>query len=51
MRITYFVAGSAMKAFIAACTAVGVLWGVDLEFNKGRYSDVVKQAVKSVMAR
>jgi hypothetical protein len=32
-----------MKAFFAACIAVGVLWAVDVEMNGGRYSDVVKR--------
>jgi hypothetical protein len=40
-----------MKAFFAAAVAVGILWGVDIEFNNGRYSDVVKHAVQSVLAR
>lgn len=40
-----------MKAFLAACIAIGVLWGFDVEFNDGRYADVVKQAVKSVIPR
>jgi hypothetical protein len=38
-----------MRAFIAACIAAGILWGVDVEFNDGRYSDVVKHAVKSAL--
>ena len=40
-----------MKAFIAACIAVGVLWALDVEMNGGRYSDVVKKAVVSVLPR
>jgi hypothetical protein len=40
-----------MRAFIAACIAVGILWAVDVQFNDGRYSDVVKVAVKNVLQR
>jgi hypothetical protein len=40
-----------MKAFIAACVAIGILWGIDVEFNNGRYSDIVQRAVKSVLPR
>jgi hypothetical protein len=40
-----------MKAFIAACIAAGVLWALDVEMNGGRYSDVVKKAVVSVLPR
>jgi len=36
-----------MRAFIA----VGILWAVDVQFNDGRYSDVVKVAVKNVLQR
>jgi hypothetical protein len=38
-----------MKAFIAACTAIGILWALDVEMNGGRYSDVVKKAVVNVL--
>jgi hypothetical protein len=40
-----------MRAIVAACIAVGVLWAVDVEMNGGRYSDVVKKAVVSVLPR
>ena len=40
-----------MKAFLAACVAVGILWGIDTEFNNGRYTDVVKRVVKSALSR
>ena len=40
-----------MKGFIAACIAVGVLWVVDVEFNSGRYGDVVKKAARSILPR
>ena len=40
-----------MKAFIAACIAAGVLWALDVEMNGGRYSDVVKKAVVSVLPK
>jgi hypothetical protein len=38
-----------MKAFIAACMAIGILWALDVEMNGGRYSDVVKMAVVNVL--
>jgi hypothetical protein len=38
-----------MKAFIAACVAAAFLWGIDVEFNDGRYTDVIKRAVKSAL--
>ena len=34
-----------MKAFVAACIATGILWGVDVKLNDGRYSAVVQNAV------
>jgi hypothetical protein len=40
-----------MKGLIAACIAVGILWGVDVEVNDGRYSAVVKNAVTSILPR
>jgi hypothetical protein len=40
-----------MRAIVAACIAAGVLWAVDVEMNGGRYSDVVKKAVVSVLPR
>jgi hypothetical protein len=40
-----------MKGFIAVCITVGILWVVDIEINGGRYSDVVKKAVMSVLPR
>ena len=40
-----------MKAFLAACIAAGILWGVDAQFNNGRYTDVVKRAAKSMLTR
>ena len=40
-----------MKAFVAACIAVGVLWAVDVEMKGGRHSDVVKKAIVSVLPR
>lgn len=38
-----------MKAFLAACIAAAVLWGIDIELNNGRYTDIVKRAVKSAL--
>jgi hypothetical protein len=40
-----------MRQFIAACVAIGVLWAIDVEFNNGRYSELIKSAVKSVWQR
>jgi hypothetical protein len=40
-----------MKALIAACIATAILWLIDVEFNGGRYSAVVKGAVKSALSR
>jgi hypothetical protein len=40
-----------MTAFVATCIAAGVLWALDVEMNGGRYSDVVKKAVVSVLPR
>ncbi len=40
-----------MKGFIAAFIAIGVLWLVDVQLNDGRYGDVVKKAVTSVLPR
>jgi hypothetical protein len=40
-----------MKAFFAACVAVGVLWVIDIEFNKGRYSDVVQRSLRTLLPR
>jgi hypothetical protein len=40
-----------MRAILAACIAVGVLWAIDVEMNGGRYSNVVKKAVMSVLPR
>jgi hypothetical protein len=40
-----------MKAFIAALIAGAVLYGVDYQFNDGRYTDVIKQAVSSLIGR
>jgi hypothetical protein len=40
-----------MKAFLAAGIAAGILWGIDVEFNNGRYTDIVKRAAKSTLTR
>jgi hypothetical protein len=39
-----------MRTFIAACIAIGTLWAVDVEFNDGRYSSVVKSALQRMLA-
>jgi hypothetical protein len=40
-----------MKAFFAACVAIGILWVIDIEFNNGRYSDVATRALRSMLPR
>jgi hypothetical protein len=40
-----------MKAFAAACIALAVLWAVDIEFNNGRYGNVVKRAIGSIVSK
>jgi hypothetical protein len=38
-----------MKAFGAAVIAAGILYFVDSEYNAGRYTAVIHQAVMSVL--
>jgi hypothetical protein len=38
-----------MKAFTAALIAVGILYVVDSEYNDGRYTGAIKQAVSSLV--
>jgi len=38
-----------MKGLIATCIAASVLWVADAAINGGRYGDVVKKAVISVL--
>lgn len=38
-----------MKAFIAALIAAGILYIVDLDFNSGRYTQVIQRAITSVL--
>ena len=40
-----------MKAFIAALIAGAILYTVDIEYNDGRYTQVVKQAATSLIVR
>jgi hypothetical protein len=40
-----------MKQFLAACVAIAVLWAIDVQYNEGRYSAVVKRAFNSIVAR
>ena len=40
-----------MKQFLAACVAIAVLWAIDVEFNDGRYSAIVKRAFESIVSR
>lgn len=42
---------SAMKAFLAACIAIGILSAIDLQFNDGRHVNVVKRAVSNLVPR
>ena len=43
--------GSEMKAFVAALVAVGIQYAVDREYNDGRYSSVVQQAIAAMVPR
>ena len=38
-----------MKAFVAALIAAGIFYLVDSEYNDGRYTAVIKQAITSVI--
>jgi hypothetical protein len=38
-----------MKAFVAALVTVAVLCVVDSEYNDGRYTQVIKRAVTSLV--
>jgi hypothetical protein len=40
-----------MKAIAAALIAAAVLYVVDSQYNDGRYTQVVEQAVTSVISR
>ena len=40
-----------MKAFVAACIAAGILWGVDFKLNGGRYSAVVQNVMVGAIRR
>ena len=40
-----------MKQILAACVTIAALWVIDVEFNNGRYSEVVQRAFKYVLAR
>jgi hypothetical protein len=40
-----------MKAFVAACIAAGILWGVDVKLNDGRYSAVVQNVVVGALPK
>jgi hypothetical protein len=43
--------GSAMKALVAALIAAGILYTVDREYNDGRYSSVIQQAITAMVPR
>jgi hypothetical protein len=40
-----------MKGIVAACIALGVLWGIDAKMNDGRYSAVLQQVVVGVLPK
>jgi hypothetical protein len=40
-----------MKQPLADCVAIAVLWAIDVEFNDGRYTAVVKRAFSSMVVR
>ena len=40
-----------MKAFSAALVAVSVLYIIDKEYNDGRYTATIEQAVSSLVPR
>ena len=40
-----------MKALIATLIAVGVLYAVNSEYNDGRYSAVIQQAITTALPR
>ncbi len=40
-----------MKAFVAALVAVGILYTLDHEYNDGRYSSVIQQAIAAMIPR
>ena len=40
-----------MKQILAACVAIAALWVIDVEFNNGRYSEVVQRTFKYILAR
>ena len=40
-----------MKACVAACIAAGILWGVDVKLNDGRFSTVVQNVVVNSIPR
>jgi hypothetical protein len=40
-----------MRALIAGLIAAAILWAVDVEFNDGRYTAVIKQAAFSFVGR
>jgi hypothetical protein len=40
-----------MRGLIAGLIAAGILWTLDVEFNNGRYTDVVRHAAFSLVRR
>jgi hypothetical protein len=40
-----------MKAFTAALIAIGVLYVVDYQYNDGRYTTVIQEAITAVVRR
>jgi rhamnogalacturonyl hydrolase YesR len=40
-----------MKVFAAALIAIGVLYAIDAQYNDGRYSTIIQQAITSLLPR
>jgi hypothetical protein len=40
-----------MKALVAALVTAGILYALDREYNDGRYSSVVQQAMTAMVPR
>jgi rhamnogalacturonyl hydrolase YesR len=40
-----------MKVIVAALIAIGILYAVDREYNDGRYSSVIQQAIAAMVPR
>lgn len=38
-----------MRLVVATLIAIAALWAIDVQFNDGRYSDVVKLAARNLL--